>query len=473
MTDYDAKTNKYYLSNPTGMTIKTGDRYYFENIYSELNSCGEWYFDREESKLYYVPREGETADNTVLNVCVNNKLIFMSSAKNIEFFGITFSDTDFSYPETIEELNWLGSCGIRFPQAEYDVEGAVEITKAENVNFTNCNFYNIGNTAIKFNKFVKNSTIHSCHFKNIGASGVFIHGLNSEVDEEISENINVIDCKIESYGRNWQSAIGVFITHARNCTIQNNEITDGYYTAISVGWLWGYDYSVTGGIKIKDNLIYNIGQGWLSDMGGIYTLGEQTGTVVSGNVIHNVAADSNEGGYGGWGLYFDEGSANIVAENNLIYACGSQSFHQHYGKDNILRNNIFALSEEGQVRCTRNEEHNEFHLQGNIFLSKNTPAYADISETKFTDDGNIYWDLKNGKYVYSSHSADNPSLSDMIYDSLAKQMGYHKNAVYENPQFRDPENGDFLIADGNKAIEKIGFKPWNYTLAGTITGFND
>ncbi len=481
LKSYDKNTNKYYTAEPFSMSVREGDRYFFENIFEELNSPGEWYFDKAENKLYYVPQDGDTVENTVINACINDKLVSMSDVSDIEFFGITFCDTNFSCPEIEKDINdwsvlWRSENGIRYPQAEYDTEATIDITKAENINFTNCNFYNIGNSALKYNKLVKNSAVTSCHFKNIGASGVYIHGNNSAVDEEITENIDVIDCKIESYGRSWQSAIGIFITHARNCTLQNNEICDGYYTAISVGWIWGYDYSVTGGNIIKDNLIYNIGQGWLSDMGGIYTLGEQTGTVISGNVIHDVAADPNEGGYGGWGLYFDEGSANIIAENNLIYSCGSHSFHQHYGKDNLLRNNIFALSDEGQIRCSRNEEHNEFHLEGNIILVDDSPAYADLDETtsrdtKFTDNNNIYWDLANGKYVVSTVYAEK-AFETVMYDSLAKLMGYHQNAVYENPQFRDPKNGDFTIADGNEAIEKIGFKPWNYNNAGTLTDFD-
>ena len=468
---YDNETNKYYTVEPFSMTVRAGDRYYFENIYEELNAPGEWYFDKSAGKLYYVPQADDTVENTVLNACVNDKLVLMRDVHDIAFFGITFCDTNFSCPVVDKDSSvMLNNFGARFPQAEYDTEAAVEITNAEKIDFTNCNFYNIGNSAIQYNKYVKNASVKSCHFKNIGGTGVYIDGLNSEIDAEITENIHVLDCKIESYGRNWQSAIGVFITHARNCTIQNNEITDGYYTAISVGWLWGYDYSVTGGIAIKDNLIYNIGQGWLSDMGGIYTLGEQTGTVISGNVIHDVAADPNEGGYGGWGLYFDEGSANILAENNLIYNCGSQSFHQHYGKNNLLRNNIFALSDEGQIRCSRNEEHNEFHLEGNIILADASLTYVDLQEGKFTDSGNIYWDLTNGMYVVGSKALDK-KLTNILYDSAAKKLGFYTNAVFVNPQFRDPRNGDFTIADGNDAIEKIGFTPWNYNNAGTISDF--
>ena len=56
----------------------------------------------------------------------------------------------------------------------------------------------------------------------------------------------------------------------------------------------------------------------LSDGGGIYTLGLQAGTVLRNNVIHD--STGWEGAWWGNGIYHDNGSSEMLDENNFIEA---------------------------------------------------------------------------------------------------------------------------------------------------------
>ncbi|MGM3372152.1 hypothetical protein, partial [Escherichia coli] len=67
-----------------------------------------------------------------------------------------------------------------------------------------------------------------------------------------------------------------------------NRISNLFYTGISVGWTWGYAAHDGADNLIEGNVITDIGQGELSDMGGIYHLGVAPGTIIRGNRIERV-----------------------------------------------------------------------------------------------------------------------------------------------------------------------------------------
>ena len=85
----------------------------------------------------------------------------------------------------------------------------------------------------------------------------------------------------------------------------------------------------------------------------MYTLGVQPGTTIINNVCHDVWSFN----YGGWGYYTDEGSSNITNTHNLVYDTKCAGYHQHYGVDNLMFNNVVGDVNQGDcdgavVRCT-------------------------------------------------------------------------------------------------------------------------
>ncbi|MCX7886543.1 MAG: right-handed parallel beta-helix repeat-containing protein, partial [Verrucomicrobiae bacterium] len=164
-----------------------------------------------------------------------------------------------------------------------------------------------------------------------------------------------------------------------------------------VGWRWGAGFSPAHHNLIADNHIHNIGQGVLSDLGGIYTLGESPGTVLRGNHIHDVSRAR----YGGWGIYFDEGTSNIVAEGNVVYRTQDAGFHQHYGGPNIVRSNLFAYGTNAAIQVSRQTQNNAVHFERNRFLLLSTNVFAgDNLKAPLLFASNRYWQVEGKPIVF-------------------------------------------------------------------------
>ncbi len=465
--ELDLEKGKLTMSRPSGMNIREIDRYYFENVFEALDKSGEYYVDRSDGVLYYVPFENENADSLTLYGSHTDKLVKISGVDSISFEGVRFARTDWEIPEAdgLYEGSWQDEYNVDFPQAAMFVDGVVEVEYAENIHFRNCEFKNLGGTALKFKNGVRDSSVQSCYFEEIAATAIYVGGTNCLPGEaDFTSNITIKNNEIYKYGRKFFCGIGIHITYCDTAEVVNNEIHDGYYTGISVGWVWGYAYHVTRNINVSRNLIYNIGQGWLSDMGGIYMLGKQPGTRLTENVIHNVAADPGEGGYGGWGVYLDEGSSFMTVEKNLLYCCGSQGLNIHYGEGNIIRNNISALSGEGQVNPgVREEDHATAFYYNNIFLTYDkVPVYVNMQDTQhFYDNGNLMWSLTEGDELYFNITEDSCTLG------FVEDKGFINNPLVTDPLFKNPTEFDFTLAE-DSPVFTLNFDAWDYSLAGTL-----
>jgi parallel beta-helix repeat protein len=265
---------------------------------------------------------------------------------------------------------------------------------------------------------------------------------------EMNHGHVITDNHIHDTGLVYPPAVGVLILQSGTNRLAHNHIHHLYYTAVSVGWNWGYQETPCRQNIIEFNHLHDVGQGMLSDMGAVYTLGIQKGTIVRNNLIHDV----NSFTYGGWGLYTDEGSSEILLENNIVYRTKSAGFHQHYGRENIVRNNIFAFGKEYQLMRSREEEHTSFIFTNNIvYFDSGSLLGSYWKNDHFRMDQNVYFDARTGV------TADAMKFVDASLGQW-RARGHDTNSVIADPKFRDPQKYDFTLAADSPAL-KLGFKP--------------
>lgn len=446
---FDKKESSIYILG-TGMKpwnkLDGQTQYLVENFKEALDAEGEWFLDRS-GVLYYHPRKGETIENVKVFAPVLKEFVTIRGdekkwVENIQFENISFKVAGFVMPAD----------GVEAAQAAAPVEAVVTTDFARNISFKNCELAHTGTYAFWFRRASANCEVIHCYLHDLGAGGIKLGETQARpFEEDLTKHIKVDNSIIRNAGRLFPCAVGVLIFNASDNQITHNEIADLRYTGISVGWVWGYAPSASKRNLIAYNHIHHLGWGELSDMGGVYTLGASEGTTVSNNVIHHIYSLD----YGGWGLYTDEGSYGIVMENNLVYACKNSSFHQHYGKDNIIRNNIFARNLKAQLQATRVEAHQSFQFTNNIvYFDQGTLLSSNWHKINLRSDSNCYWDTRTRDIRFQTQS----------FSEWQKQ-GKDQHSIIADPLFVDAVNYDFRFKN-RSVIKKINFKPFNFSKAG-------
>jgi hypothetical protein len=453
-------------------------RYWAENVKEAFGAPGEWYLDKPTGTLAYMPRPGETPANTRVEAPRLSQLLIFQGFENQPLVNTTLDGLVF------KQSQWLTPPEGNFtPQGEMNIPAAVEFVSARGVSVRRCAFTQLGGYTLGFGPGAHSNTVDHCLMTDLGAGGVKIgppyvgyrmaeapkNVLTPDAPDGLAKTtsaITISNCRIAGGGRIHPAAHGVWIGHSSYNRILNNEIGDLYYTAVSVGWVWGYaEPSRSHHNEVAFNHMHHIGQGVLSDMGGVYTLGLSPGTTVHDNRIHDVFAFD----YGGWGLYTDEGSTGIRMWNNLVYNVKTGGFHQHYGKENIIENNVFANSLKDQVQRTRDEEHLSFTFRNNIVYWDNdgtllgsnwkggVRGVKDGKPTQHYELGpNLYWHSSGKQEVF-------PSKKTLA--QWQAETGQDAGSLVADPLFKNPAAGDFRLKPGSPA-EKVGFRPFDYAAAG-------
>ena len=356
---------------PSPMTpdTKHPSPFYLTNAKKLLDEPGEWYHDIREHKVYYMPRVGETIREAIVPM-LETLVEFIGTAehpvRNITMKGIRFSHTTWMRPSEkghvpLQAGMYLMEAYKLRPQIDrpnnhkLDNQGwlgradaAVELRYTEDCSFDGCRFEHLGGSGLDYVIACRRGTTTKCTFTDIAMNGYVCGSFSPEGLEthlpyqptdfrevctgQTVEQSEFYDVSNEDWG-----CVAICAGYVSGITIDHNTIHDVSYTGISLGWGWNRDLVCMKDNKVHANLIYNYAN-HMYDCAGIYTLGNQPGTLISENVVRDIATPSYVHDPNHWFyLYTDEGSSNITLRDN--WTPSDKFLKNANGPGNVWENN--------------------------------------------------------------------------------------------------------------------------------------
>jgi parallel beta-helix repeat protein len=389
VTDFDSLSGVLRVSPESRwpfLRFGSNQRFVLENLPGMLDQAGEWWLS-PTGDLRYLPKPKESIDKTVGVAPLLERVIDINGTPDRPVEHVVLRGLRISH-----SLAW--SAPFIDTQAAVNIPAAVVSTYARDLRIENCSFEQIGGYALWLRKGSSANVIDQSRFVNLGAGGIRLGEaeLPKTPADKVENNV-VTDNEVKRGGRVFPAGVGIWIGQSSGNTIERNEVSDLFYTGISVGWTWGFGETAAYDNVIQDNYIHNIGQGVLSDLGGIYVLGSGKGTVIKNNKIEDVTSFGEDGATA-WGIYLDEGASTVLVESNTVLRTTGGGFHLHYGRGNIVRKNLFGYGKLAQAKRT-SKNSSDITFEDNEFIGGSKTFDGDWSGVK-TDRNTVLKKLPSG-----------------------------------------------------------------------------
>lgn len=348
--EINAKSKAVYFKNP--MTYPVGFfanrlRYRIENSKDFLRKPGQWYVDLKNKELYYYAKAGENPNRLVFTVPTQRQWVKIQGTpqapvRNLHFEGLTFAYSASSrgihvlsptlQQQLSQRYSWLNfKEGFSTYQAAVQDNQAIQLTNARGCTFEKCAFIHTGDYAMLIGEYTADNAVKNCRFTDLGSGGIIL-GLDENYPYEkklplaMSPARNqVVHSLFERGGLVKPGAVAISIMQANHCRIEHNQIAYFPYSGISVGWTWDDRPNFTTDNLIQYNVIHDVMQ-QLADGGGIYTLGNQKGSIYKGNYIYNVGRAKDAVGSSNNGFFFDQGSSGFLLDSNAVRSISSADY---------------------------------------------------------------------------------------------------------------------------------------------------
>ena len=269
------------------------------------------------------------------------QLVIVDGANYVRFEGVTFKHTCWNRPLHKGHVTLQGgfplvdAYKLVVPGLPWDKDlenqawverpvSAVTVRNAHHVDFHSVLFENLAATALDFVDNVSDCVVQKCTFGNIGGTAIMggsfaespreVHRPYTDLAERcqrltIQENF-VVDVANEDWG-----AVAIALGYVRHCTISSNFVSRVSYSGICVGWGWTPHDTGMQNNRIVGNKVSHYARE-LYDAGGIYTLSNQPGSVISGNIISAPYPAPYATNDRGFRIYLDARTDGFTIENN-------------------------------------------------------------------------------------------------------------------------------------------------------------
>ena len=483
VTAIDTGKQTITLAEDLPYTIEPGRRFFYQNVFEELDAPGEWFFDKSAATLYFWP-PSELAESAVL-VPVLDHLVTIDGGAHINVMGITFEATR----QAAVKFTDATACMLAKSVVRHTGGFGVQVTGGEQC------------------RVLGNDVYHTAR------GGIVLDGgdrktLTPGGHEAVNNHIH----HFGQVYRTYQTAVNVRGVSNR---VAQNLIHDAPHIGILLG---GNDH------VLEYNEIHHVClEG--SDNGGFYMGRDWTarGNIIRFNKFHDIygfglsrlrANDDGvfeyESPHQAWGVYLDDCSSGVQVYGNLFYRVPLCGVMVGGGRDNEVLNNIFVecvpayhiddrwdsytwetmfkrlddvnhdeppyserypkLLELGDD--PRKPENNRF--ERNI-ISYRADSFRGLSTTKRTSDGAVVYDLdqfdpestvfdNNLIYHYDqpiriawSVYGPEPQRETIVWGQWLRR-GFDANSIVEDPMFLDPSTDDYQLLPKSPA-EKIKFEP--------------
>lgn len=444
---------------------------FVENIKEELDVPGEWYYDRSESKLYYMPLPEIDLDEAKVEIVRLKHLIEFNGTKEnpvrgIHLQGLTFKHTARTFMENKEQLlrsDWTMYRG-----------GAIVFNGAEECSVENCEFDHLGGNTIFVNNYNRYLTVRGCYIHHSGANGIVFVGdpdmvrsplfrygnQNYEtmdmtpgpLGDNYPQDCWVDDCLITMTGRDEKQTAPVQISMSQRIRVSHCSIYDVPRAGINI------NEGTFGGHVIEFCDVFNTvletgdhgsfnswgrDRFWTPD---VVTISDQVALhpdmqywdVLEPNVLRYNRWRCDHG----WDVDLDDGSSFYRIYCNLLLNGGLK---MREGYDRVATNNIILNNSLHPHVWVRNSDDVFKH---NIVFTAYQPAVMNsaLGESDRWGkelDYNLFVTGQAAMRKFAAHGADAHSVS-------------------ADPLFVNPGQGDFRVRPESPAF-KIGFRNFDMT----------